>query len=401
MNHRRFVVSFAIISLGALVVSGSLIASNTPTTITPSATPLVAEQASASTVADITDLAFYDGLPVHDVKTYTTEQAVGTIIFLPQYHQLPGSTVDHPRNDKAERLQKELHAVIERIVEETPVRTIAVEGELVGPVATSEKEEVAALLKLQRELQEVRSEIARVDSGQSAALLKQADELAATIARHIYLKGAPQVVWAEGRDVRLVGTEDSATREQSSTIVRNHIYLEDRLAQLNSKPLARAPRKTTANLNALSRNQLLQKLLLNATIAPTAASTLTDPRLTESQTAITRIANELKTMNRASSAKNGPSRADNPYQKETNTAKLRTMLQASEANINTVIIDQRNRDTVQSLRNTLQQNNEQTIMLQFGAGHQESIIEEMRRNNLNVIVIEVDELAHERQLNTK
>ncbi|MFH0892503.1 MAG: hypothetical protein V1867_07030 [Candidatus Falkowbacteria bacterium] len=114
-------------------------------------------------------------------------------------------------------------------------------------------------------------------------------------------------------------------------------------------------------------------------------------KLTAAKEAYQKIEN-LKSEKQVALTSSSPSRSDNPYKTITDPVKLQTMIKESESKIQTVVIDQRNRETAVNFVSALEAAGEKIGILQFGAGHEDGLIKELNSQGLNVIVIKADEV---------
>ncbi|OGF26289.1 hypothetical protein A2303_03775 [Candidatus Falkowbacteria bacterium RIFOXYB2_FULL_47_14] len=117
---------------------------------------------------------------------------------------------------------------------------------------------------------------------------------------------------------------------------------------------------------------------------------LTD-KLTAAKEAYQKI-EDFKSGKQGALTSSSPSRSDNPYKTITDPVKLQTMIKESEGMIQTVVIDQRNRETAVNFVSAMETAGEKIGILQFGAGHEEGLIKELNNQALNVIVIKADEV---------
>lgn len=248
-----------------------------------------------------------DNLPIADIERYAVSDAKGVAIFIPQIHRNPGTSVKDPSNNNAVITQNQIYEIIDYMTKELDIRFVASEGDLYGPI---DKQKIT----------KIRSLVGSKNKDTN---------------RELILKGAPYKLKAENdSSFVLYGLEEKETREESAAIVKDYIYLNSRLSQLNSS--------SRPNISLLK-------------------SSYDSPTITK-----------------------------NPYANEYSQAKLKLRVAWREKQINEVIIDRRNKETAVNFARGLEDTNQITGILQFGAGHKERLIKELNKNKISVIVVTPD-----------
>jgi hypothetical protein len=143
-------------------------------------------------------------LPIGKITLHPVQNSKGTAIYLPQVHRNPGSSISDPINNSAEIAQRQIYDIISYLVKNKNIKFAMAEGDIYGKVP----QEKIDLLKN------------KIGSGGNSNT------------REINLAGAPYRLKAEGVDFTLYGGETKSTYDQSADIVRDYIYLSDRLDQL-------------------------------------------------------------------------------------------------------------------------------------------------------------------------
>lgn len=143
-------------------------------------------------------------LPIGAVDYYPVPDARGTAIFIPQYHRNPASQPEDAVNDRAAKTQGEIHEVMDFLIDNYDLDIAVVEGELYGEVP-------------QEKINKLAEQVSRNKP-----------------TREIMLQGAPQVLKAQGKNLRLFGAENKATLEESRILVRDYVMLSDLFLDLGN-----------------------------------------------------------------------------------------------------------------------------------------------------------------------
>lgn len=400
--------------------------------------------ANAATASDISDRNFYKNLPVASVKTHDTANNWGTVIYLPQYHKSPGSKDEDPKNNKAEITQKETYKIAEKIIQNGEVEIAMVEGKLTGPLDANEKAEISEELKNKTQRTKALNDLKNalknnpVDPQMKKNAEAEIQKHFAKKERSLYLKGGIQILWGEDKVKNLVGSENKETLDKSRDVVRDYIYIQDQISKLSrANPLALNNKIDLEQITRLKQlksqgkdnmginNEKLQKykklsemIKAKKGIKNTSAKTnggveelLKKAKETgniKAAEAIENFINQIRTIEKNESKKlnttsiskigslssiKAPSRTNNPYAKIFDKTQLLELRKQSENKINSIIIEQRNREAAENFAKALKTNKEKTGILQFGAGHEAGLVKELQKQGLDVIVVTPNEVA--------
>lgn len=356
-------------------------------------------------LASIEDLEFSD-LPIAEIKRYKVENARGTAIFLPQIHKNPGSDSKDKSNDDAEIAQKEHYEITKYLNDKYGLDLVVVEGELNGLVSLDKLAQITKKVRARNflalhvnKLKDILRDKS-LDPKLEDRLIQGLNKVVRDADRDIILQGAPYKFKAEGGDITLYGTEVESTREEGRVIVRDYIYLNDRIQSLENTQISRA-----SQAQGLFSSNLLD-LLKNFSAIPKGNTVSRDisslKSLAEDNgdrqliTTLEDLAQDLTDLNPGTGTRmnsSQPARADNPYKHETNLGKLKELLKGVEKKIQETVIDKRNKETAKSFAEALSATNEKAGILQFGAGHEKGLVEELNKEGISVIVITADMVA--------
>ena len=353
----------------AIIGAVSLIINNTPavkpapmattslpvlTTIT-STTPLVVE--TITSVLNLQQLErIRPDMPVGDITQYMTTNSWAQVILIPQSHRYPGSNASDKTNDKAEKVQNQIYDIISQVNKKLKINFVMTEGDLYGEVPDEKIQTLADQISNRKKLVQQKNNLKNAD--ENSRLSKQLNNSIKKIDREIILKGAPYKLKAEGADITIFGAENLSTREKSAKIVRNYIYIKDRIGQLNKKSIYSSGVKLS---NSYSLPELLLKL---------------------------REARSKKTQEKKSTTnKVLPSRQDNPYKTINDKNKLNGLLNKAENEINTVVLNERNKDAAENFSKALKENEMNTGIIQYGAEHEKGLTEELNKRGISVFVV--------------
>lgn len=399
-----------------------------------------------------------NNLPVSDVDIYDVENPEGVVVFIPQTHVTPGTSIEDPVNDSAEEAQKEIYDIISYLNEEEKVNLIMVEGEKFGLVPDAKISNVEKKIDIRDNFQDLSEDLKSELNNESVSdekinsLLYALENEIKFLDREIALNGAPYEAKAENDNFIVYGSENPDTYQECSKIVTNYIYQKDRLSVLEGKnsPVSGklavndklAQLKTMLegkyrNLGASSINNAsvdtvdaaselnlgsvknLYNYLLDNSISISdmalrqsrgllgGASSL-DESLEEIKLIgenrrnqniinitdnISSYNNELGQLRNEKSAETASaSRSDNPYDGINDKEIIKKEIKSSEDQIQEMIIDKRNLETAENFKQALIETNNNIGMLQFGAGHEEGLINEMNAQNLTVVVVKSNEV---------
>jgi uncharacterized protein (DUF2164 family) len=365
----------------------------------------------------------YAGLPVGEVKSFEALNSKYTTVFIPQKHKFPGSAAADPKNDSAEIAQNEIYQIMEYLNQEHGVDLVAVEGELFGEV-TDEKMgpyegQVAMKAELSKKMNELKIDLEKQDFDPSLEneILEAGARTIAVMDRELILAGAGQKIKADSDNIKLFGLENLETRERSAVVVRDYIYQKDQLAACSGhteNPLMRMMRENRlldlkqaqGPGNALQILAKLKQQQNGTGELSNALDRLEQEAKLKNSHETARLAAEakdiLEKMRAGKSAKqanfsSGSKRSDNPYKGINDPEKMKQLISQSEQKINDLVIDQRNVETAENLARIMDEQNESMSIIQFGAGHEEGLIQEMNKHGISVIVVTPQEVKDSQQ----
>lgn len=373
--------------------------------------------AYATRVDNVADSRFYATVPVDNVRVTQAPNSWGTVLFFPQMHRMPGSTLDDAKNNVAATVQTQTYQILKYLLAQEPEAfdVVMVEGEITGAVPGEKKETLQRVLQerdsFSEQLGTVRDVFARkpFDAGIEKRILANAEGLLTKVNRRIILQGAPIALWAEGGSLGLMGAENKETLEESKTVVRNYLYLQDRIKTMThaekqavglsmgasfTAPVAAAPASSYRLLLQMltKRSSLEADLQRLAREAARDGDTETQQLLRTFRTASAKLQNEKLQESDAAVASDTPShttpsRLVNPYATVTDMAVLKEKMKQSEKQINQLIIEKRNQETAENFSKALREQGETIGVLQYGAGHREGLTEALVARGLTVVQI--------------
>lgn len=349
------------------------------------------------------DIQTYQGLSVGRVEEYKTPNSRGTVIYLPQYHKSPGSNSEDKINDAGASSQQQIYQIINFLVKRAGVDLVMVEGSLYGPVPPEKitllKEKIQkrdTLISLLESLNKAFQEES-LNPSREKKLLDLLDTEIAKIDREIVLEGAAEKYAAEGHNIKLLGSENPATKEEAKLVVRDFIFLQDRIKQLDHPQTAEQPSASSFQDNSVLK-LLFQRKSLPA-FEPLQSEAATQGKeylvklLQDTAKVFYDLENKFPKNIMLSTTSDTPSRRDNPYKNTRNKKALQEKLAQTKEQMETVVVEKRNRDTAENFAQSLKQEEEPVGILQFGAGHKEGLIEELQKQGLSVIVITSREIS--------
>lgn len=360
-------------------------------------------------------------LPIGSLEEFKADNARGMAVLLPQTHIYPGSLAGDPINDSAEIAQKQIYSILSYLNKNNGVNFVMAEGDLYGEVSQNKISTLAEKIDLRNkfanEIARLKSEFKNNNAASQAAqanFFHRADQIIAALDRGIILEGAPYKLKAEGNSIILFGAENKATQDKSAGIVRNYIYQQDRYNQLTGAGLAAQAQFgsiTLSNTSLLNSNstlakiyELLMSLKQNSSkldksdfskmqsLAVADGQSDASNLITQAESTYNSILNLTVQSNAAASFASLPSRADNPYRSIFDPNRLKAMLGESEKQIQDVIINQRNQETAENFSQALNSKNIDVGAIEYGAGHEEGLINELNKRGISVIAITAQEV---------
>lgn len=372
-----------------------------------------------SSLVDISNPANYQGLPVGEVKTYSASQAWGTVIYLPQFHKSPVNEATDKVNDISVNAQSETYQILDFLSKSAGVNLVMVEGNLYGEVPAEKIAPLANKIEKKKELASLEGDLIKafedhdINPPLEKQLLEQLSRETNKLDREITLEGAPRVMKAEGKDIKLYGAEDKPTYDQSIKIYEDYRYLSDRINQLNN-PLAGKSSLVNSQsffLNGGSFSPLkdsgalndVLKLLVNRRSAPPFAALeaaalakgkndLAD-LIKKTEAVYNELENNIPRGVMVNNSKETLLGSSNPYTKVTNKGELQKKLAVRKTDVEEVIVKKRNSTTAENMANALRAEKKSVGILQFGAGHEEGLVKDINNQGLTVVVVKPKEIV--------
>lgn len=356
----------------------------------------IAHAFQAPDTAKLADPAFYAGLSVASVAKDGNKGDWGTVILIPQIHQGPGSDPGDGSNDQAAVAQQQIYDIARR-TQEQHVDTFMMEGEASGDVSKQKVEAVSKKMAERRafadDISKLTDRMGMADPSERDSVKSQADQALQTADRTVLLTGAILKLKAEQPKLNLLGVEKPSTQESSRTIVRDRLYLQDRLSQLDgtqsgSQTASTAAANTTfaGGSNTTQLLSLLSRPSLDSTLQNVATRS-NDPAVDDGVQNARQALKELRAPIESPESGPMPSRSDNPYADVTDRTELQQKLDENNQKLQQVIIDQRNRETAEEVASGLRSHDRKVGVLQFGAGHGDALVQALRSQGLTVITV--------------
>jgi hypothetical protein len=357
------------------------------------------------------------GLPIGRVEKHTADDPWGYTVYIPQIHKNPASETGDKINDSAEITQKETYKMLDYLVNEKEMDFVMAEGDLYGEVPADKIGKLSEKIRLREELESRLKELKTHTANSKMALIASPVMIRGAKAidfldREIALAGAPYAIKAEGANMNLYGAENHETREECTHLVRDYIYQKDRISALsvNQGGEAMTLEASGANKTVSLKTELLKKLLSKngAQNNPLTRLFVADDSREDHGRIINNGANDvggliseineiyLEIEKLYSISANGagarPGRMDNPYNSIDNPEELNKIHKETEKMIEEIVLEKRNREAAENFARALKQENENTGILQFGAAHEEGLVNELIKQGLSVIVISPNEV---------
>lgn len=353
-----------------------------------------------------------ENLPIGEITTHKAESEWGTAILIPQYHRYPGTESKDSINNSAEEAQKQIYEILPHIQEQYRTDLVMVEGELYGQVSAEKLDSIHKKITERKELSTQRQRLTNLlkkdgFDAQEEKCIKNFGRAIAEIDRDITLSGAPFKLEAEGKDIVLFGAENQFTREESKKLVRNYIYLQDREKQLRGYPKKLSFWDNQSNkLFSDDFKSLLSKLLKSRSSKDVlmndlkkikiAAESNNDKELLgiirDIEQTLRKPDNNTAVSNKIPTVQSTQSREKNPYRNINNPDKIENMLQETEQKINDIVVDKRNQETAENFAKMLREKKDQNGIIQFGAGHEQGLIQELNKQGISVVVVTPSEV---------
>lgn len=379
----------------------------------------VNQQLSATNTVAIIDVATttyktslnqqtFNNLPITSIEQHTATNSWATAIVFPQSHRYPGSDITDPVNDDAMVVQNQIYSIISRLYNQNHINFVMAEGDLNGPVPIEKISYINQEIILKKQLADESSNLKKLlpASGANQAYLtnfyNQIDKITSYLERDITLAGAPYQFMAEGNNLVLYGAENASTREASANIVRDYVYLNDRLSQLGGgTQLTSAPTNSGTSVNASimslisslgaqQKSQTLESYFPSlGTIAGTNTTLIN--AINQIKDTYHKIQGLNQTQNTAVSSAT-PSRSNNPYSSISDVKQIQTLLNKNNTKMTDVVLNQRSTDAADNFAQALKTQNLNTGIIVFGAEHTAGLIKDLNAKGISVISISVQGL---------
>jgi hypothetical protein len=384
-----------------------------------------APESSALAEIDFSEAAYgldKEGLPLGRIEKFEVDNAWGYAVYIPQTHKNPASQASDKINDSADIAQKEIYEILDHLANEKNIDFIMAEGDLYGEVPEEKikilSDKISLRSKLNDRLQKLKVLADKNFAAKIAAApaIAEGEKAISLLDREISLAGAPYKIKAEGSKISLYGAENEETREECTELVRDYVYQEDRLKTLSAASSADNKAVDGGSRISLLKNEIMRKLLSrnesDLRFSENLASSFFDYREKSGFTAEPPILNEnaqdisllikdiglicaeIKNLNAKenNSHESAPSRAENPYNLIDSSEKMNELRENTEKKIEEVVVDKRNRETAENFARALNEQNINAGILQFGAGHEKGLIEELNDQGLSVMVLSSKEV---------
>lgn len=340
----------------------------------------------------------YTNPAIGKIEQFRVTSSTGTVILLPQRHQSPGSQAADKTNDVAEVTQNQIYQVISELYQKLNVTLVMAEGDLYGEVPGEKITYLNKLIDLRNQFatQLVTFQESSINEGVDrnwlSSVVTSLNTYLKSLDREIILAGAPYKLKAEGTPITLIGAENKTTLNKSAELVRNYTYLQDRKQQLarNTAPQTNPSSFASAYLSLLAANNDPVKQV-QRNLSSINQSYAKNKRLASIAKQLENSFNNiigLKQQNIIGGNNSPlPSREDNPYKNIMSTRQIDQMIKEDESKIETLIIDQRNKETADFALQAIKTESVPTMILQYGAGHVSGLVKELNAKGLSVIVI--------------
>lgn len=344
-------------------------------------------------------------LPLTSATLHEVKNPRGIALYIPQVHQNPGSQAADRVNDDAALAQTEIASILRYLTDLEGVRLVMAEGDVYGPVSAKTLDDLRQRREAREELVQETGKLeallsrhaSPVDEAEARHLLLRLKEAIADADRELLLHGAPYLLKAEGSRFMLYGAETAETFAKSAELVRNNIFLADRLAEVGgNRPLAALGRSTqnfqirppTRDGREASLAEELESFRREAAAGGADDVAVLCDTIRETLQKLT------APLPQRGGAGEPPLRSANPYREIQNASLLRLLLAKSNREIESTVVDQRNRDTAENFARALEAEHETVGIVAFGAGHESGLVPALMEQGLSVIVVTPQAVAH-------
>jgi hypothetical protein len=378
-----------ILSTAQKIISGAIIAA-----LFIGSVPVTTSAQTASDLNTLQNQIRSAGLPIGRITMHQTPGATASVIYFPQIHQDPSSSAGDAINNTAQTAQNQIYQIVSYMAKNGIMFNMA-EGDLYGPVPADKVSILTGKINAEKDLSQAINTLSSLSSNGSIdpSMANQAISLGKQVLakadRAIILDGGAYKYKAEGNNLTLYGAENKDTYEKSADLVRNYIYLQDRIQQLGGGAMGMyggfvgTPTSLSmTNTQSSSPVQAFQSAISNL------ASQYPDN--SELSTIASNVVNDIAAFNKvyvAPGTPTPPSRSNNPYANVTSMQTLQSYMSQAENQIEQVVINQRNAETAANMANGLKTENQSIGMLEFGADHESGLVQQLQKQGLNVLVV--------------
>ncbi|MFA6422018.1 MAG: hypothetical protein WCV92_01295 [Candidatus Buchananbacteria bacterium] len=333
-------------------------------------------------------------------------------ILIPQTHRYPGSNISDSVNDSAVIAQGQIYKIISYL-EKAGANTVMAEGDLEGKIPDDKIKNLSQKITLKEELKAEVQKIKGSDQGEITPQFYTAVEnLISSIDREILLAGAPYKLKAEGYNINLYGTEDQKLLDNSAEIVRNTIYLQDRLSALQGVNTVGFSLSKTSLVNPENNSTLKDKLLellQNRSLVANTSDIDNELKMNKINAAnnsdlnalldqAQNTYNEIKELDKPQTTNSSaPSRQQNPYNNINDVGTIQNLIKDNNDKLQETVVDQRNQSTAEKFVQLLSAQNKDVAIITFGSEHQEGLIQELNKRGISVVDILPNEVGQKTQ----
>ncbi|GEM_PF-3480250 len=350
----------------------------------------------------LNEQAVVSSLPIQDIQFDLVPGSQKTVLFFPQIHITPGTDSHDATNNQAEQQQRETLQVLNTITASTPLRLVMLEGEMEGPVEGQKLRAIQKKLSVHEQMIAASAQVTQAlqqspySSTEVHTIQKELDKELRRSERELLLLGAPYLMNTNpNTPIVYTGAEQPTTMEKSRILVREHLYLQDRLAQVRQQ----TPHTSSLGQSFLSQNtqeQLLQQYLKHISKPAPSLVIFTektkDLKLKKALDHFISLAKVQENTSVPTRQQSAPSRANNPYASLSSAKQLQELLTKNEQEIKALVLEQRNKETAENARKLLEQTSESVLVLQYGAKHEEGLRRELLKQGMSVVTVKTNAL---------
>ncbi len=359
----------------------------------------------------------YSKIPDSKTAYYPAANSKSMAILIPQTHKYPGSNSSDASNNSATIAQEQIYEIVSHLQTNYGINLVMVEGDLKGIVPEQKIDDIKNKIQLKEKFSKAVSAIKENDNGKiNSSFYTLSQKLIGLIERDVILAGAPLKLMAEGKKLAIFGAEDLPLQNQSAEIVRDSIYLQDRLAQMQNNGINRSATNPGTNITQLRESlvkTLLQKLSktnFNNNVQKTEGfnasslkSELTlvkfvsnkDEKLSPLVEEAANIYGEIAEAYNSTKIDTTtmPSRANNPYMTVTDSSKIQGLIKKNNEKLQDIVVDKRNTEAAKYFAELLKSQKQTAGVITFGSYHEEGLIKELNELGISVLTITPNEVT--------